>query len=131
MKKYKNIIYIVIAIIVVGLLIYFVFIPQIKSITLLWVKNSIKQDQVSSLDQEKSQINNLKNQAKDAEDLMNVLATILPNNKDTGRFMINLEALAQDTNTDFADIKLLPPVKRPLANQVLRRQAPQQQNLRH
>ncbi|MCX6811582.1 MAG: GspMb/PilO family protein [Candidatus Berkelbacteria bacterium] len=105
MKKYKTIIYIVLAVIVVGLLIYFVFIPQINSILLIWTKNSIKQNQISTLQKEKADLDKLKQEEVNAENLSNALIVILPDKKDTGRFIINVEALAKNTNTDFSDIK--------------------------
>ena len=108
MKINKKIIYLILAVIIVGLLIYFVFIPQVRDTTLLWTKNSIKQDQVSSLGQEKSQLNNLKSEKKDAENLADALSAILPEKKDTGRFITDVEALAKNTNTNLGDIKFTP-----------------------
>lgn len=105
MKKYKNIIYIVLAVIIIGVLIYFVYIPQIKSSLVLWVKNSLKQTQISNLEKEKADLNNLKQQEKEVENLSNALTALVPDKKDTGGFMIEIEALASDTGVSLSDIK--------------------------
>jgi Tfp pilus assembly protein PilO len=78
MKKYKNIIFIILAVIIIGVLIYFVYIPQIKAGLLIWTKNAIKQDQILSLEKEKSDLNSLKSQEKDVENMVNALATLVP-----------------------------------------------------
>jgi Tfp pilus assembly protein PilO len=113
MKQYKNIIYIVLAIIVIGVLIYFVYIPQIKGSLLIWTKNAIKQEQVASLEKEKSDLNNLKSQEKDVENMINALVALVPEKKDAGSFIIEIEALAAATGVNVSDIKFSQTAKTP------------------
>jgi Tfp pilus assembly protein PilO len=113
MKKYKNIIFIILAVIIIGVLIYFVYIPQIKDSLLIWTKNAIKQDQVSSLEKEKSDLNSLKQQEKDVENMINALAALVPEKKDAGSFIIETEALAAATGVNVSDIKFSQAAKTP------------------
>lgn len=105
MRNRKNLIYIAVAVVALAALIYFVYIPQIKSSLLLFANNVIKQEDITSLEQKKANLENLKKQAKEVEDLSNKLASMLPNKKDTGEFMIEVEALAQESSVNLADIK--------------------------
>ncbi len=105
MKKYKKIIYIIIAIIATAVLIYFVFIPQIQSSFVLWVINAAKKEEISNLEQKKANINSLKQEEKQTEELANALSSMLPNKKEAGEFIIEIEALAANTNVAFVDIK--------------------------
>lgn len=105
MKKYKTIIYIVIALAAFGALTYFVFLPQIKSSFLLFAQNAVKKEEVSNLEQEKANINSLKKEEKQTEKLSNTLSSMLPGKKEAGEFMIEIEALAINSNVTFADIK--------------------------
>lgn len=105
MKRYKTIIFIVIGIIIVATLIYFVFIPQIESSFTLWLKNTIKKEEISNLEQEKANINNLMSEEKQTEELSQTLSSMLPGKKEQGEFMIEIEALASNTEVTFVDIK--------------------------
>ena len=113
MKKYKKLIYIVIAIIVVAVLIYFVFIPQIESSFVLWVKNTVKKEEVKILEQKKANINSLKQEEKQTEELSNALSSMLPDKKEAGEFIIEIEALAISTNVTFVDVKFSEEKKTP------------------
>lgn len=113
MKQYKKIIFIVSAVIIIGVLIYFVYIPQIKDSLLVWTKNAIKQDQASSLEKEKSGLNSLKQQEKDVENMINALAALVPEKKDEGNFIIETEALAAATGVSVTDIKFSQVAKTP------------------
>lgn len=113
MKQYKNIILIVSAVIIIGVLIYFVYIPQIKDSLLVWTKNAIKQSQVSSLEKEKSDLSSLKSQEKDVENMINALAALVPEKKDEGNFIIETEALATATGVNVSDIKFSQAAKTP------------------
>ncbi|TSC90550.1 MAG: hypothetical protein CEN92_457 [Candidatus Berkelbacteria bacterium Licking1014_96] len=105
MKKYKIIIFILAAIIGISALIYFVFIPQIESSFVLWLKNTIAKEEISNLEEKKADLNNLKKAEKEAEDLSNTLAVMLPNKKEQGEFMIEVEALSANVKVNFVDIK--------------------------
>lgn len=105
MKKYKIIIFIIVVIVVIAGLIYFVFIPQIEKSFLLWLKNTIKKEDISNLKAKKADLNNLKKEEKEAKELSDALSIMLPNEKETGEFMIEIEALSLNTNVTFADIK--------------------------
>ena len=105
MKKYKTIIYIVIALVAFAALTYFVFLPQIKSSFLLFAQNAVKKEEVSNLEQEKANMDNLKKEEKQTEELSNTLSSMLPSKKEAGEFMIEIEALAINTKVIFADIK--------------------------
>ncbi|MBU2595567.1 type 4a pilus biogenesis protein PilO [Patescibacteria group bacterium] len=105
MKKYKTIIYILIALAAFSALTYFVFLPQIKNSFLLFTQNAIKKEEVLNLEEKKISLNNLKKEEKEAEELTNTLASMLPDKKDAGRFMIEVEALAQENRIDLTDIK--------------------------
>lgn len=105
MKKPKAIIYIIVAIIITAALTYFVFLPQIRSSFLLFAQNAIKKEEVSNLEQEKANMNNLKKEEKETEELSNTLSAMLPNKKEAGEFIIEIEALALNKNVIFADIK--------------------------
>jgi antibiotic biosynthesis monooxygenase (ABM) superfamily enzyme len=60
MKKYKAIIYILIAVVIVGVLMYFVYIPQIKTVVMLWAQNSIKRGEIQTLEKKKAALPELK-----------------------------------------------------------------------
>lgn len=105
MKNRKKLIYIAVAVIALAVLVYFVFIPQISGSLFLFANNAAKKEETTSLKQKKANLENLKKQAKEVEGLSNKLASMLPNNKDSGEFMIQVEALAKDTKVDLADIK--------------------------
>lgn len=105
MKKYKTIIYIIAALVAFGALTYFVFLPQIKSSFLLFAQNAVKKEEASNLGQEKANMNNLKKEEKQTEELSNTLSSMLPSKKEAGEFMIEIEALALNTNVTFVDIK--------------------------
>lgn len=105
MKKYKTIIYIIAALVAFGALTYFVFLPQIKSSFLLFAQNAVKKEEASNLEQEKANMNNLKKEEKQTEELSNTLSSMLPSKKEAGEFMIEIEVLALNTNVTFVDIK--------------------------
>lgn len=105
MKKYKKIIFLLAVLVVIGLLVYFVYLPQVKASLFILTQNSVKQDQISSLEKEKSALSNLKTEAKEAEDLANILLTLVPEKKEDGYFMIEIEALANSTSVGLSDLK--------------------------
>lgn len=105
MKRFKNIIYLLVTLVTIGLLVYFVYLPQIKAILLILAQNSIKQDQILSLEKEKTALTNLKQEEKEAESLVNILTTLVPEKKDTGGFIIEIEALANSTGVSLNDLK--------------------------
>lgn len=105
MKKYKALIYIVVGLVITAALTYFVYIPQIKSSFLIWAGNMITKEEILTLEQKKANINELKKQKKEAEDLVNSLAQMLPAKKESGELLIEVEAIAIKSNVNLADIK--------------------------
>jgi len=105
MKKYKTLICVIIALAAFAALTYFVFLPQITSSFLIFAKNSLKKEEIKNLEEKKASLNSLKQEAKEIEELSNTLSSMLPNNKETGRFMIEVEALAQQNKIELANIK--------------------------
>jgi len=105
MGKYKALIYILIGLVLTAALTYFIFIPQIGKIFLLFLNNTIKKEEVAKLEQEKANINNLKKEKQETEKLSDILSSMLPTQKEAGAFMIEIEALAASSNIDFSDIK--------------------------
>lgn len=105
MKKYKIIIFIIIALVVASGLIYFVFIPQIEKSFILWLGNTIKKGEISNLEAKKANLAILKKEEKEAKELSDTLTAMLPDKKETGEFMIEIEALSINTNVIFVDIK--------------------------
>jgi Tfp pilus assembly protein PilO len=105
MKNYKTIIYIASTIIILGALVYFVYIPQIKTTYNLWTQNLDKKVDILNLEKEKANMDNLKKDEKEAESLSSILVAMLPDKKEAGTFIIEVEALAKSTNVSFTEIK--------------------------
>lgn len=72
---------------------------------MLWAQNSIKRGEIQTLEKKKAALPELKKEEAEAEELTKSLSSLLPDKKESGRFIIQVEALANLRSVNLADIK--------------------------